>query len=119
MTELQKNELIALTNELIAVPHCCGELKDAGKAWIAALGTEGEKAASEAFVKELEEDVMSVDDTIAFFITPKAVAFFGPQGAAEKLEGLKQHKANGGKYCNCAACAAGAAILEMKDILLG
>lgn len=119
MTEIQKNEIFSIIDRLVAVPYCCPELKDSANAWKAAACTEAEKVAAVALIQELKEDVMDVDHTIEFFKSPNAAKYFGPEIAAQKLEGLLQHKANGGKYCNCDACACGAELLEREAILLG
>ena len=85
MIEIQKNEIFALIDKLTSVPYCCDELKAAALAWKDAAGTAEEKVASEALVKELKEDVMGVDDTIAFFRSPDAEKYFGSEVAAQKL----------------------------------
>ena len=114
-----KEELIKTAKALMEIPWCYGPLKDACGAWIDAVGTEGEKAAAEALFVRLREDVMGVDETIEFFKTPAAEAHFGKEVAAQKLEGLIAHKAAGGKYCNCDACALGAKLLEAESEILG
>ena len=118
MTKENLNTITKLTEELLAVPHCCQELKDAASTWLSSVGKKEENDAAKAYVAELEEDVMPVDDTIEFFKSEAAVNHFGAHTAAQLLNSLIEHKKNGGKYCNCAACAAGAAVLEYKDILL-
>ena len=105
-------------DELLAVPHCAGELKEAANAYLASIGTENEKACAKAFVRELEEDVMPIDAVIAFFNTKEAIEKFGEKAANDILEGSKKAKAEGAKYCNCAACKAGEALLEIKDFFL-
>lgn len=103
-------------NELISAPSCCAELKAAAQAYLAAA-EEDKKSAAAALIAELEEDVMGIDDVIAFFSSDAAVAHFGAETAKNLLEGMKAHKAQGGKYCCCPACAAGAAILENRQLL--
>ena len=43
---MKNEELIKLTEELIAVPYCCPELKEAARNWLAAVGTEDQAAAA-------------------------------------------------------------------------
>ena len=103
---------------LLALPHCCQELKDACQVWLDNLGTAGEKDASKALVAELEEDVMSVDDVIGFFSSEDAINHFGAELANQICNHAKEIKAQGAVYCDCDAGAAGAAILACKDELL-
>ena len=102
--------------ELIAVPHCAPELKEAAKAWMDAIGTDKEKELGKAFIKELEEDVMPIDATIAFFKSKDAVEKFGKDIAQKLGDEAAAAKDAGAKFCNCAACKAGEAILNLKDM---
>ena len=104
--------------ELIAVPHCYGELKECGKNWLDSIGTAEEKDAAKKLVAELEEDVLSIDDLINFAKSKDAVEKFGAEIAGKILSDAEVAKENGEKYCTCAACKAGAAVLELKDLLL-
>jgi len=104
--------------ELIAVPHCAQELKDAANAWLNAIGTSEEKELGKAFIEELEEDVMPIDATVAFFQTEAAIKAFGSETAKKLLDDLLEAKKAGAKYCNCAACKAGEAILNLKEHFL-
>lgn len=117
MNNIDKEMLKSKCEELIAVPYCCAELKVAGKAWLDAIGTDGEKAAAEALVKELEEDVLSIDELIAFAQSPVAAEKFGKEGAEGMLQGALAAKAQGGRYCTCEACQAGGFILDNKELL--
>ena len=109
---MNKQELIETTKTLIAAPSCCQPLKAAAQAWLDAAGTAGEKAAAEAFLKELKEDVCTIDDVIPFFESPRAVEYFGEEKAKELAAFARKTKAEGGKWCICAACAAGAKLIE-------
>ena len=109
---MNKQELIETTKTLIAAPSCCQPLKAAAQAWLDAAGTAGEKAAAEAFLKELKEDVCTIDDALGFFGSPKAAEYFGEEKAKELDAFAKQQKANGAKWCFCPACAEGAKLLE-------
>ena len=109
---MTKQELIETAKTMIAAPSCCQPLKTAAQAWIDAVGTAGEKAAADALLAELKEDVCTIDDALGFFGSPRAVEYFGEEKAKELDAQAKQVKADGGKWCFCPACAAGAKLLE-------
>ena len=115
MQVMTKQELIKTAKTLIAAPSCCQPLKAAAQAWIDAVGTAGEKAAADALLAELKEDVCTIDDVIPFFESPRAVQYFGEEKAKELAAVAHKTKADGGKWCICAACAAGAKLLENSD----
>ena len=74
---MSKEEVIKKVHELIEAPSCCAEAKEAGNNFIKALGTQGEHDAAKALIKELNEDVTSVDGLIAFAESDNGKAFFG------------------------------------------
>jgi hypothetical protein len=90
----------------------------AGEAYLKAVGTDGERAAAEALLKELAEDVTSVDDLIALTESEHGVKIFGADGAKALKEQAEKAKAAGGKYCVCPACQAGGALLDNREALL-
>lgn len=110
--------LVEKTHDLIHAPSCCQEAKDAAKAWLDALGTEKEAEASKAFVAELEEDIVPIDDLIALLESEGGISFFGAERAKEMTAHARERKAAGAKYCDCPACVAVDAILEKKNWLL-
>lgn len=114
---MERSDLIKLTEELLAVPHCCPELKDAARNWLESLDTKAEPEAAHAFVNELEEDVMKVDDVIAFFSSPAAAEHFGGEKAAAMAAHMHELKAKGAVYCDCEACTKGAALLAVRDLI--
>ena len=69
-------------------------------------------------IAELEEDVQSIDDTLAFFCSDAAKEIFGAETAANMAETARKVKASGEKICFCPACTAGKAILDNKEALL-
>ena len=105
----------ALVKELIASGTCCAGLKAAGEKWLASVGTDGQKAAAEALLAELKEDVCSVDDVIGFFGSDAGKNYFGVEKANELLKTAQDAKAAGGKYCICPACQTGSKLLENPD----
>jgi len=118
MTQETRNFVTEKVNAVIAAPSCCSELKEVAMEWLQAAGSDHEEAATRALVHELEEDVNTIDDTLAFFESPAAAAAFGAETAKGMAAQAREHKAGGGKYCFCAACANGVAILDIKDRLL-
>ena len=112
---MNKQELIETTKNMIAAPSCCPELKTAAQAWLDAVGTTNEKAAADALVAELKEDVCTIDDVIPFFESPRAVQYFGEEKAKELAALAHKVKADGGKWCFCEACAAGAKLMENAE----
>lgn len=112
---MNKQELIETVKELMAAPSCCEPLKTAAQAWLDAAGTAGEKAAADALLAELKNDVCTIDDVIPFFESPRAAQYFGEEKAKELAAFARKTKAEGGKWCICAACAAGSKLLENAE----
>ena len=84
-----------LTEDLLAAPSACAEVKETAQNYLDAIGGENEAAAAKTFVAEL-----------------------GEEGAKNILIHAKEIKSNGAKYCDCPACAACEALLEKKDEIL-
>ena len=114
---MDKNELIRTVKEMIAASSCCPELKDAGAAWLDAVGTAGEKAAAKTLLAEVRDDVSTIDHTIAFFESEEAVRIFGADQAMAMAIHACELKASGAKWCDCPACAACLKIMENAAIL--
>ena len=112
-----RDDLKAKVEQLIALPGCCAELKAAAQNWLDTYGdTNANQAASAAFIKELEEDILPVDDCIAFLGSDHAKQLFGDK-AEGMLAHMKQIKAEGAVHCDCPACSLASEILEKKDFL--
>lgn len=106
------------TKELIAAPTCSQETKAAAESWLAKVGTPEEQEETEKYIKELEMDIMPIDQLIAFAGSEQGKGYFGADTAAGIAAHAEEVKAGGGKYCDCPACLAVAAILEKKEDLL-
>lgn len=104
----------AHTRALMEAFSCCAEAKQAAQAWLDALGTEKEAQATRAYLRELEEDIVPVEDLIALADSPAGKEIFGDQAPQVAAHG-RQIQAAGAKYCDCPACAACQAILSQKD----
>ena len=118
MSQSVKDYVISKAQELISIPSCCAEAKEAAQGWLDAIGTDKETEMAEKMFAELEEDITPIDGLIAFAESEKAAEIFGENGAKELAASAREHKAAGGKNCNCVACAAVEAILEKKNELL-
>ena len=110
---MTKQEIIAKVNELIAAPSCNPLVKAAAEKYLNAQ----DKASADELVKVLEENVNSIDETIAFAESKIGQEIFGAEAAAGIAEAAKKSKAEGGKYCICPACQAGGAIWENRAAL--
>lgn len=107
-----------LTEDLLAAPSACKEIKDAAQNYLNAVGTEKESELSKAYVDELEADIMPIDGLIAFAESDMGAKVFGEEGAKNILIHAKDRKAAGEKYCDCSACAACEALLNKKSEIL-
>lgn len=107
-----------LTEDLLAAPSACAEVKEAAQNYLDSIGGENEAAAAKTFVAELEEDIMPLDGLIAFAGSDMGAKVFGEEGAKNILAHAKERKAAGEKYCDCPACAACEALLKQKDAIL-
>lgn len=106
------------TQELINAPTCSKETKAAAQAWLDAVGTDKEASETEAYIRELEADIMPLDNLIAFSESDDGARVFGADKAKQVAAHAKELKAAGKTYCDCPACAIAAEILAKKDGLL-
>lgn len=109
--------VIKKTRELLVAPTCCQELKDAGQAWLDAVGTNQQASETEKYFNELKEDIMPIDNLIAFASSDNGKQYFGEDTASNIVEHGKEIKANGAKYCDCPACTIVEVILEKESEL--
>ena len=112
---MTKENLIALTKEMIAAPSCCAPLKVKAQAWIDAPD---DKVTAKEFITELEGDITDIDSLVTFANSPVPAKIFGEEGAKKFAAHAAELKASGAKYCDCAACTPGLKILENKEIIL-
>ena len=112
-----RDDLKIKVEQLISLPGCCTELKEAAQVWLDTYGdTNANQAAAKAFIKELEEDILPVDDCIAFLGTDHAKQLFGDKTDG-MLAHMKQIKREGAVHCDCPACSLASEILAQKDYL--
>ena len=118
MTNEVKEFAKAQTNNLLAAPMACKEVKEQAQRWLDALGTDDEAAQTKQYVAQLEGDIMPIDQLIGFAQSEHGAALFGAEKAKEVADHAISIKAKGAKFCDCPACAACEAILSKKDALL-
>lgn len=110
--------IVEKTHELINAPTCNSETKSAAQAWLDAVGTDNEAAETQKYIKELESDIMPIDNLIGFAESEQGAQYFGADKANSIAAHAKEIKSKGAKYCDCPACAAVEAILVKKDSIL-
>ena len=106
--------IIEKTNALLS-GHCAQELREAAQAWLAALDTAAEEAATIEYITQLEDGIMPIGDVIAFFGTEAAAQSFGADVAAGIAAHAKEVQAEGGDWCDCPACSLAKEILGLFD----
>ena len=114
---MQKDELLRIVSEMINAPSCCPELKAAGKKYLAAVRTPGEKAAGAALLAEVKEDLSTVEHLIEFCDSPLGAKILGAERAKAMGAHGREVKAAGGKWCDCPACACCVKILDNAELL--
>ena len=115
---MQKNlmkKMIEKTNDLIAAPSVCAEAKKAAQNWIKEIGGDNEKEATKAYLAELKEDITPIGGLVSFAESDYAKKEFGEEGAKAFLAHVKALKASGAFYCDCPACKAALAIVELGN----
>lgn len=112
------NYVVEKTKEMMSAASCNSETKAAAQAWLDAVGTEQEAAATKTYIAELEVAAMPVDNLISFAESAAGSQVFGADHAKEVAAHGKEIKAAGAEYCDCPACAAVVEILAKKDSML-
>ena len=110
---MNKQEILAKVNELIAAPTVCAPLKSAAEAYVKTQN----QANADALVKALADNVNSLDETIAFAESDMGRDIFGAETAAGMAKHGHELQAKGEKYCFCPACQAGSVIYENREAL--
>lgn len=106
------------TKELMNAPTCSAETKEAAKMWMEAVGTDKEAQMTKDYIAELEEDIMPIDNLIAFAGSDAGKEYFGAETAAGIVSHAEEIKATGAKYCDCPACTVVEEILKKKEDIL-
>ncbi|CDC85495.1 putative uncharacterized protein [Erysipelotrichaceae bacterium CAG:64] len=112
------NAITEKTKELMNSVTCSAEARAAAQTWLDAVGTQRIEEVTQAYMKELEEDIVTIQDLIALAESNQGKQIFGEEKAVQVAEHAKEIKQQGALYCDCPACTAAAYILEKKDELL-
>ena len=103
-----------LVIELMEAPSCCKEASYACQKYLDSLGSDKENEMLELLIKEIKEDINTIDDFILFLKTDMAKQFFGDK-CESMLENELTRKEKGEKYCSCPACQACEKILNLYN----
>lgn len=115
---MKKEDIIEMTKKMIVAPSCYEGLKKIGQEWLDAIGTDGEKAAAQKLIAEIEADITDIDELVAFAHSETPAQMFGVEGAKKFADHADELKASGAKFCDCLACSAGLEILKNKALIL-
>ncbi len=112
-----RERLADKTRALIAVPHTVPSLKEAAQKWLDTMDDGVANAeATRAYVAELEDGLVGIDELVAFANSDAAASAFG-DGVAAFREHAAALKASGAAWCDCDACKLAKEILDEKDYL--
>lgn len=103
-----------LVTAVIEAPSACKEFKQAARNYLDIPSPENAKI----LLAEAEEDITDIDDCIAFMASDMAKKFFGEELANEKLEHMKEIKAQGAEFCDCPGCTAAKNIIDNKELFI-
>lgn len=116
---MDKQAVIEKVKEIAAAPSCYEGLKKLCENWLTAVATDKERKLSKELIAALQEDVQSIDATLAFMNSAEAKDLLGAEEAARLAKLAEDAKAAGSKICFCPACQAGQAVLDNRSVLLG
>lgn len=109
---MKKEELIEAIQKTISAPSCHKDLKAIGEAWLQAENTPEQAKLGKDLLRELREDVCSIDDLIQMTTTEKAAQMFGKEKCEEMHRAAIEAKGKGVRYCLCDACTNGGKVLD-------
>ena len=115
---MKNQNIIIDKTKLLLELHCYDVLKAAAQEWLASIGTEEEKKASEKYVAVLEDSIVDVDTVINLFSSEMGIEKFGTDMATKIADHAKEIKANGAEWCDCPACTQAFEVLKYKKDLL-
>lgn len=114
MDAMVKEWLTEKVNAIKNAPSCCAELKKVCEEWLEKQNLE----ATQKLIDELKADVQPIEMVIQFFQSETAANIFGKEQAQAILQHAQDVKAQGGKWCDCPACANGRVVLDHAEHLL-
>ena len=83
--------------ELCTLPSTCPELKAVCMEWLAAVGTDRQQEMNTKLLKEVGEDINTLDDVIPFFESAAGKKIFGEETAAQLAKKAHDLKASSWK----------------------
>ena len=104
-----------LVTELVNAPSCCEQVREVCKNYLKVVDSDEEKAALSELVKVIRENINTIDETIEFCKSDKALNMLGEEKRNFLLEKSLKAKENGAKYCDCPACSAAEKILNLYE----
>ncbi len=104
-----------LVVELMNAPTCCEELKEVCEKYIKVVDSDEEKAALSELIKAINENINTIDETIEFCKSDKALNMLGEEKCKFLLDKALLAKENGAKYCDCPACSVAEKILNAYE----
>ena len=126
-----RDYVVEKVKEMMDSFSCCGEAKAAGQSWLNAVGTDKEAEETKKLITYQEDALEARLDGLKGFQKGFAMkpenAYIAGTAEGKGFEIVKENEGNqlavhgeeikaaGGKYCDCPACAAVAAILEKKE----
>ena len=102
---------------VISAPSCCKELKIVAQEYLDSDKSSKKPLITEKLLAELEADVQTIDEVLAFFSSAAGEKFFGLETANQLKAQAQKVKHEGGKFCFCPACENGKIILAHKELL--
>ena len=78
------------TKELMNSVTCSAEARAAAQTWLDAVGTQRIEEVTQAYMKELEEDIVTIQDLIALAESNQGKQIFGEEKAVQVAEHAKE-----------------------------
>ena len=112
-----RSRLKRKTEKLIAIEWTVPELKEAAQKWLDTYSDgKANSEATTAYIAQLKDGILAVDEGVAFLSTDKSKEMFGEHHAG-MLAHMQELKAAGKADCDCEACTLASQILAEKDYL--
>ena len=102
---------------VISAPSCCKELKIIAQEYLDSDKSSKKPLITEKFLAELEADVQTIDEVLAFFSSEAGEKFFGLETANRLKAQAQKVKREGGKFWFIPACENGKIKLANRELL--
>jgi predicted peroxiredoxin len=117
MTKETRSYIEKECKELLKIDYACEEAKEVATKWLKVMGTPKEDEVAHELIKELKEDVESIEDLNHFAESKKCEEVFGLEQANKFRKHAHDLKKSGAKYCDCEACSAALNIINKEKDL--